>query len=681
MRDAQHEATGPVRLSVVICTKDRPRELGTCLDSLAAQRSMPLEVLVVDASATPPTEVVEGFRRRVSCAVELIRAAPGLPRQRNIGIRAARGDVVMFFDDDVVLEPDYLQELARVYDRDAARVVGGVGGAQVPDPTPRESAARRAFARVFLLAGYGAGRLKPSGYAEYALSPAVEMEVDFLSGCNMSFRREVFADELFDERLTGYAIGEDLQFSYRVSRRWKLVLTPRARVDHRHTGGGRPRAGRLEEMRVINRFLFVRDVVAMGGAVWPAYAWAELGILIQTLRHPGNGRLLGRLRAHRRVLAHVVTGRRLLDAPLSPPPAPASVSVPASPQPALVSVVVPARNEEGFLGRCLDTILAQGFPGERMEVVVVENGSTDRTAEVALGYAARDPRVRVVTSAATNQAAAMNDGVLAAKGDVVARVDAHSWVPPDYVAAAVAALERHPDAVGVGGPFLPAGETLLERVTGMARASRLGVGGGYGVDRRSDDHPVRTVQCGAYRRQALLDAGLFDVAMAYGEDEELNWRLRQAGGQIYLCGSLAQQYRPRASLGALARQYWNYGQGRLRVLTKHPGFLSPRHLVPSALVLSVVVLASCAPALPIARLLLLGLAAAYGGILVLAGAQAARSGWREALLVPLAIACVHFGYGAGMLWGAARWLAGRLGFSKGRKEKPEWQYVMERPRR
>jgi GT2 family glycosyltransferase len=585
----------------------------------------------------------------------------------------------MFFDDDVVLEPDYLEELARVYDRDTARAIGGVGGAQVPDPTPRESAARRAFARLFLLAGYGSGRLKRSGYAEYALSPGVEMEVDFLSGCNMSFRRDVFADELFDERLTGYAIGEDLQFSYRVSRRWKLVLTPRARVDHRHTGGGRPRAGRLEEMRVINRFLFVRDVVAMGGAAWPAYAWAELGILIQTLRHPGNGRLLGASAPTAACSRTSSPAAGCSTRRPSPPPAPASV--PAAPQPALVSVVVPARNEEAFLGRCLDTILAQSFPRDGMEVIVVENGSTDRTAEVALDYAARDPRVRVVTSAATNQAAAMNDGVLAANGDVVARVDAHSWVPPDYVAAAVAALERHPDAAGVGGPFLPAGETLLERVTGMARASRLGVGGGYGADRRSDDHPVRTVQCGAYRRKALLDAGLFDVAMAYGEDEELNWRLRQAGGQIYLCGSLAQQYRPRASLGALARQYWNYGQGRLRVLTKHPGFLSPRHLVPSALVLSVIVLASCAPALPIARLLLLGLAAAYGGILVLAGAQAAHSGWREALLVPLAIACVHFGYGAGMLWGAARWLAGRLGFSKGRKEKPEWQYVMERPRR
>jgi len=677
MRVTRHDAASEVRLSVVICTKDRPRELATCLESIARQRRLPMELLVVDASATANEVVVDAFRRAVgrACAVELIRAQPGLPRQRNIGIRAARGDVMVFFDDDVVLEPEYLEELQRVYERDTARVIGGVGGAQVPDPTPQESGARRAYARFFLLPGYGSGRLKRSGHAEYAFSPKAECEVDFLSGCNMSYRREVFADVMFDERLTGYAIGEDLQFSYRVSRRWKLLLTPRARVDHRHAGGGRPRAGRLEEMRVINRFIFVRDVMAQHGAGWFPYAWAELGTLIQTLRHPGDGRLRGRLRGHRRVLMHAVAG-----VPLEELKNAGSASATGADHPVTVSVVVPARNEEGFLSRCLESILAQDYPAERIEVIVVENGSTDRTPEIAAAHAARDARVRVVRSEAMNQAAAMNDGIVGAQGDVVARVDAHSWIPRDYVSIAVAALDRHPDAAGVGGPFTPAAETLLERVSGMARASRLGVGGGYGVDREVGDHAVATVQCGAYWRRALVDVGLFDVAMAYGEDEEINWRLTQSGAKVFLCPAMAQRYRPRASLRALARQYWNYGQGRFRVVLKHPGFLSPRHVVPSVFVLSVVLLGCLALFVPLARLALAGLATAYAAVLVLAGVQAARVGWREALLVPPAIACVHFGYGAGMLWAAARRMGRSLGFP-GREENREWQYVMDRPRR
>jgi len=357
-----------------------------------------------------------------------------------------------------------------------------------------------------------------------------------------------------------------------------------------------------------------------------------------------------------------------------------AASAPGPDHPVTVSVVVPARNEEGFLGRCLDSILAQDYPAERMEVIVVENGSTDRTPEIAAAHAARDARVRVIRSEATNQAAAMNDGIVGAHGDVVARVDAHSWIPRDYVSIAVAALDRHPDAAGVGGPFTPAAETLVERVSGMARASRLGVGGGYGVDREMGDHAVATVQCGAYWRRALADVGLFDVAMAYGEDEEINWRLTQSGANIYLCPAMAQRYRPRASLRALARQYWNYGQGRFRVVMKHPGFLSVRHLVPSAFVLSVALLGCVALFVPLARVVLAGLGAAYAAVLVLAGVQAARVGWREALLVPPAIACVHFGYGAGMLWAAARRMGRSLGFP-GREEAREWQYVMDRPRR
>jgi glycosyltransferase involved in cell wall biosynthesis len=674
MGEDRHDATAAVRLSVVICTKDRPRELATCLDSLATQRRLPMEVLVVDASATAPEAVVADFRRRVGCAVQLIRAEPGLPRQRNVGIRAARGDVVVFLDDDVVLEDDYLEELARVYERDATRAIGGVGGAQVPDPTPHQSATLRAFRRFFLLSSHGRGRVKASGRPEYLLSPREAVDVEFLSGCNMSYRREVLDAGLrFDERLCGYALGEDLQFSYRVSRRWRLLLTPAARVDHRHTGGGRPESAQFRAMAVFNVYLFFREDVVTHPLQWLAYLWSCLGDLLLRLPAPRRRSLAGLIDGYGRVLRDVRT-RAEREA------AAAAVSYPVVERP-FVSVVVPARNEEGFLGRCLDTILAQDHARERMEVLIVENGSSDRTADVALAYAARDPRVRVIRSDATNQAAAMNDGILAAKGDVVARVDAHSYLPPDYLTAVVAALARHPDAVGVGGPFLPAGETLLERVTGMARASRFGVGGGYGADRELADHPVRTVQCGAYWRKALLDIGLFDVAMAYGEDEELNWRLTRRSGQVYLCGALAQYYRPRASLRALARQYWNYGQGRLRVLLKHPAFLAPRHLVPSALVLGILLLTCLGAIVPAARSALVTLAAAYGGVLLLAAVQAARAGWREALLMPLAIACVHFGYGIGMLWGAGVRMARNLGFARSPEEGREWQYVMERPRR
>ncbi len=314
-----------------------------------------------------------------------------------------------------------------------------------------------------------------------------------------------------------------------------------------------------------------------------------------------------------------------------------------------VSVVVPARDEEHTLGLCLDSITTQQWPTDRLQVVVVENGSRDRTRAVAEAWAARDPRVGVVVSEAANHAEAMNIGIQAARGEIVARVDAHSHVDRRYVPEVVAAFDRHPEAAAVGGAFLAAGETLRERVAGFARSSRLGVGGGYGTDRIPHDHPVRSVQCGAYRREALLAVGGFDPAMTYGEDEELNWRLRQRGFQVILCPALLQLYRPRASLAGLWRQYWHYGRGRMRVLRKHPDFLAPRHLAPSALVVVLVGLAAAGAVVPAARAALALVAGAWGAILVGAACAAHGARWRERLLLPGAVAGMHLAYGAGLL--------------------------------
>jgi succinoglycan biosynthesis protein ExoA len=314
--------------------------------------------------------------------------------------------------------------------------------------------------------------------------------------------------------------------------------------------------------------------------------------------------------------------------------------------------VVPARDEERSLDLCLASITAQDWPRDRLQVVVVENGSRDRTRAIAEAWAARDPRIGVVVSQAVNHAEAMNAGIRAARGEIVARVDAHSSIDRGYVAEVVAALDRHPGAAAVGGAFLPVGETLRERVAGLARSSRLGVGGGYGADRLPRDHPVRSVQCGAYRREALLAVGGFDPAMAYGEDEELHWRLRQRGFQVMLCPALRQLYRPRASLASLWKQYWNYGRGRMRVLRKHPDFLAPRHLAPSALVIALGGLAVAGTVVPAAHAALALLAGAWGAVLAGASCAARGARWQERLLLPGAVAGMHLAYGVGLLLGA-----------------------------
>jgi GT2 family glycosyltransferase len=252
----------------------------------------------------PPT--AEAPRRT---RVRFLATPPGLPRQRNIGATLAGGSVIVFLDDDVVLEPGYLAAIAAVYEDDSARAIGGVGGAQVPDPTPAESRLRRAVCRLFLLDSYGEGRLKRSGRPSYLLSPREQCTVEFLSGCNMSYRRDVLSELDFDERLCGYALGEDLDFSYRASRRWTLVVTPAARCDHRHAAGGRPETDDFRAMSAFNKYLFFREHVARGPLDWLPFVWSTIGRVLLRLRNPGRRGLRGMVRGHWLVLRHLATGR------------------------------------------------------------------------------------------------------------------------------------------------------------------------------------------------------------------------------------------------------------------------------------------------------------------------------------------------------------------------------------
>src|SRR5262249_45049049 len=221
-----------------------------------------------------------------------------------------------------------------------------------------------------------------------------------------------------------------------------------------------------------------------------------------------------------------------------------------------------------------------------------------------------------------------------------------------------------------GGASLPVGETLRERVAGLARSSRLGVGAGYGADRVPHDHPVRSVQCGAYRHEAILAVGGFDPAMAYGEDEELHWRLRQRGFQVMLCPALRQLYRPRASLAGLWRQYWHYGRGRMRVLRSPPDFLAPPPLAPSALVVALAGLAAAGTVVPPARAALALVTGAWAAVLAGASCTARGADWRERLLLPSAMAGMHVAYGLGMLREAGSRGRGSIGDAAGPPNKP-----------
>jgi len=244
------------------------------------------------------------------------------------------------------------------------------------------------------------------------------------------------------------------------------------------------------------------------------------------------------------------------------------------------------RNEEATLADAVAAVLAQEFDGT-LEVCIAVAPSTDGTRAEAEAQAQADGRVSVVDNPVGVTPAGLNAAIRATTAPVVVRVDGHAELAPGYVARALETLERT-GAVNVGGIQEPHGRTPFERAAGRAMASRFGAGDArfhYGGPPGSVD----TVYLGVFRRTAIEAVGLFDESLVRNQDYELNWRLREAGGTVWFDPELRVGYRPRGTLGGLARQFFGYGRWKRVVVGRHPRSLRWRQVVAPVATLAVAV--------------------------------------------------------------------------------------------
>jgi glycosyltransferase involved in cell wall biosynthesis len=322
-----------------------------------------------------------------------------------------------------------------------------------------------------------------------------------------------------------------------------------------------------------------------------------------------------------------------------------------------VSVVIPMRNEAGSIRSLLDGVLAQDYPADRLEVLVVDGASTDDSAAVVTAYAARDSRVRVLANPRRIVPTALNIAIRAAHGDIICRIDGHTRVAPDYVRIGVETLQRT-GADNVGGRMDAVGGGWFGDAVADATASRFGVGSYFHFG--TEEREVDTVYLGMWPRAVFARVGLFDEELVRNQDDELNYRLRKAGGRIILNPAMRSWYQNRQDVAHLVSQYYQYGQWKVRVLQKHPKQMSWRHFVPPAFVAGMMVLAIATPWSHAAALLARVAAGAYLAVVLFA---AVRASWhRGVLAVPataLALICLHLSWGTGFLHGlimfADRW--------------------------
>lgn len=327
-----------------------------------------------------------------------------------------------------------------------------------------------------------------------------------------------------------------------------------------------------------------------------------------------------------------------------------------APETPLVSLVVPCRNEERHIGACLDSLLENGYPIDRMEILVVDGSSDDGTRPLVAAAAWRHSCVRLLENPRRITPAALNIGLAQARGSVVMLIGAHSTYPRGYIRALVDELAAS-GADGVGGTCTtcPGADTSLASAIAIALAHPFGVGNSWFRIGTREPRWVDTVPFGCYRRDVFDRIGGFDEELVRNQDDEFNLRLLRRGGRLLLVPTVTSQYHARASLGQLARMYYQYGLYKPLVIRKVGAVMTVRQVVPAAFVAALGGSLLAAAVLPQARLL----AAAIALLYVAAAAGAAlgalpRHGIRAALALLAVFPVLHISYGAGFLAGALR---------------------------
>ena len=282
-----------------------------------------------------------------------------------------------------------------------------------------------------------------------------------------------------------------------------------------------------------------------------------------------------------------------------------------------VSVVIAARNEASSLGECLSALARQGYPAHLVQIIVADGCSTDGTVAGVRAFAAHALLpVEVVANPKRTAAAGFNAGLRQARGAVIVILGARARPEPAFLGASVAALNES-GADAAGGVVRGRAAGLQGRVNALALGSRFGVGGAR-YRYASEPGDVDTINYGAYRRAVFQRIGGFDEGMTNVEDDEFNYRLRAAGGRLYLSPAIQCDYLVRTTLVGLMRQFIRYGFPKVRVLRRHPRQMRPRQFVPAAFVLALLCGVTAAPRWRTGRLWLALVGGAYAAASVTA---------------------------------------------------------------
>jgi glycosyltransferase involved in cell wall biosynthesis len=329
-----------------------------------------------------------------------------------------------------------------------------------------------------------------------------------------------------------------------------------------------------------------------------------------------------------------------------------------------VSVIIPCYNEEKFIGKALEN-LADQYPSEDYEIVVIDGISDDHTRKVIGEFQRSQPElsVRLLDNPARNIPAALNLGIAAARGEIIARMDAHAVPSAGYIRRCVEVLSQGAESgkaaiVGMPCRVRPADNTVTARAIAIGVSHPFGIGDAkYRLSNDSGSRvqeEVDTVAFACFRKSLWSELGGFDEKLLTNEDYDFNYRTRARGDRVVLDRAAHCDYFARATFTKLASQYFRYGTWKARMIRARPRSLKLRQLVAPLFVSSMVALATVGLWRSIAWWLLALEVATYLTAAVAFAFQATRVNREKVsvmLAMPLVFFTIHLSWGTSFLWG------------------------------
>ncbi|OCA56621.1 glycosyltransferase family 2 protein [Photorhabdus namnaonensis] len=317
-----------------------------------------------------------------------------------------------------------------------------------------------------------------------------------------------------------------------------------------------------------------------------------------------------------------------------------------------ISVICPILNEEKYIKLCIESLLKQDYPTGQLEIIFVDGCSSDGTLKVIQSYTEKYDFIKLLYNPKKHVPAAMNIGIKNSSGEYIARVDAHSSYPSNYLSK-LYNLSKKLDADNIGGIFntKPCNSTTIAHNIAYSLSSRFGMGNSYFRIGINDIKKVDTVPFGFFKRTIFDKIGLFDEDLIRNQDDEFNNRIIKHGGNIYLSPDIIIDYYPRDSIKKICSMFYQYGLFKPLVNVKLKKITSYRQLTPPIFVLGLILGLILSFTNSIFSYLYIGCIFIYFFLTLLVSIRAYFKNKKNYIFLPLIFLCIHLSYGSGYLIG------------------------------